>query len=195
MSEQFVLRWHYQEFTLLKNLTSFLENDILTDVTISVDSHTVKAHKLVLAMCSVYFFQLFQEMADTQHPVIVLHNVALSDIKAVLAFIYRGQCVVDREQLPGLLSLARLLKIQGLCDMKVPDKPIQADTSDKRPPPKEIPLETPPRPDERDATPPRPPLWDKPAESKSRPSPRPATNLHLADFADVPLKPDEDDDP
>ena len=60
MSEQFVLRWHYQEFTLLKNLTSFLENDILTDVTISVDSHTVKAHKLVLAMCSVYFFQLFQ---------------------------------------------------------------------------------------------------------------------------------------
>jgi hypothetical protein len=150
MSEQFVLRWHYQELTLLKNLSAFLESDVLTDVTISVDSHTVKAHKLVLAMCSVYFFQLFQvsfssnsphfcgktthlaalflpdihahilqEMGDTQHPVIVLHNVSLNDMKAVLAFIYRGQCVVSKEQLPGLLSLARLLKIQGLCDMKV----------------------------------------------------------------------------
>ncbi|EFA08735.1 longitudinals lacking protein, isoforms H/M/V [Tribolium castaneum] len=134
MSEQFVLRWHYQELTLLKNLTTFLENDVLTDVTISVESHTVKAHKLVLAMCSVYFFQLFQEMRDTQHPVIVLHNVALSDIKAVLAFIYRGQCVVSKEQLPGLLSLAKLLKIQGLCDMKVPEKPQLNDiSSEKRP--------------------------------------------------------------
>jgi hypothetical protein len=62
---------------------------------------------------------VLQEMGDTQHPVIVLHNVSLNDMKAVLAFIYRGQCVVSKEQLPGLLSLARLLKIQGLCDMKV----------------------------------------------------------------------------
>lgn len=60
MSEQFVLRWHYQEITLLKNLATFLDTDVLTDVTISVDSHNIKAHRLVLAMCSVYFFQLFQ---------------------------------------------------------------------------------------------------------------------------------------
>ncbi|XP_044252746.1 protein bric-a-brac 1-like [Tribolium madens] len=173
MSEQFVLRWHYQEFTLLKNLATFLENDVLTDVTISVDSHTVKAHKLVLAMCSVYFFQLFQEMGDTQHPVIVLHNVSMSDIKAVLAFIYRGQCVVSKEQLPGLLSLAKLLKIQGLCDMKVPDKPLQNDiSSEKRPNTTDNAHKT----IQSEIS--TPPLWEKPAEH----------------FVDTFLKNDEEDD-
>lgn len=58
-------------------------------------------------------------MGNTQHPVIVLHNVTLNDLKAVLSFIYRGQCIVSKDQLPGMLSLAKLLKIQGLCDMKV----------------------------------------------------------------------------
>lgn len=58
-------------------------------------------------------------MDSVQNPVIVLHNVSADDIKAVLQFIYKGQCVVTREQLPSLLSVAKLLKIQGLCDMKV----------------------------------------------------------------------------
>ncbi|CAG9773934.1 unnamed protein product [Ceutorhynchus assimilis] len=40
----------------------------------------------------------------------------------MLAFMYRGQCVVSKDQLPNLLSIAKLLKIQGLCDMKVPEK-------------------------------------------------------------------------
>ncbi|RZC27660.1 longitudinals lacking protein, isoforms H/M/V [Asbolus verrucosus] len=173
MSEQFVLRWHYQEVTLIKNLSTFLESDALTDVTISVESQNVKAHRLVLAMCSVYFFQLFQEMGDTQHPVIVLHNVAFTDLKAVLAFIYRGQCIVSKEQLPSLLSLARLLKIQGLCDMKVvPEKNVQCDSSNEKGPLN--PDETATRPAEdapaindtykKQTASSKNALWDKPAE-------------------------------
>ncbi|KAJ8943102.1 hypothetical protein NQ318_009176 [Aromia moschata] len=124
--QQFVLRWHYHETTLIHNLPCLLESDILTDVTLSVGTQHVKAHKVILAMCSVYFLQLFQEMKAT-HPVVVLHNVSIDDIKAILAFVYRGQCVVSQEQLPSLLSVAKLLKIQGLCDMKVPDKQVQND--------------------------------------------------------------------
>lgn len=55
----------------------------------------------------------------TTHPVVVLHNVSIDDVRAILSFVYRGQCVVSQEQLPSLLSVAKLLKIQGLCDMKV----------------------------------------------------------------------------
>lgn len=58
-------------------------------------------------------------MEPLQHPVIVLHNTSLEDLKAVLSFIYRGHCLVSKDQLPSLLSVAKLLKIQGLCDMKV----------------------------------------------------------------------------
>ncbi|KAJ8978991.1 hypothetical protein NQ317_015707 [Molorchus minor] len=126
--QQFILRWHYHETTLVHNLPCLLESEVLTDVTLSVGTQHVKAHKLILAMCSVYFLQLFQEMKAT-HPVVVLHNVGIDDIKAILSFMYRGQCVVSQEQLPSLLSVAKLLKIQGLCDMKVPDK--QVKTSDR----------------------------------------------------------------
>lgn len=58
--QQFVLRWHYHETTLVHNLPCLLESDILTDVTLSVGAQHVKAHKIILAMCSVYFLQLFQ---------------------------------------------------------------------------------------------------------------------------------------
>ncbi|KAK9887812.1 hypothetical protein WA026_000127 [Henosepilachna vigintioctopunctata] len=127
-NQQFVLRWHYHESTILGNLPMLLETNMLTDLTISVGQDTVKAHKVILALCSSYFFQLFQNMDNVQNPVIVLHNVNLDDIMAVLQFIYKGQCVVTKEQLPSLLSVAKLLKIQGLCDMKVPENSIDSES-------------------------------------------------------------------
>lgn len=45
--------------------------------------------------------------------------MSFEEVKAILSFMYRGQCVVSQDQLPSLLSVAKLLKIQGLCDMKV----------------------------------------------------------------------------
>ncbi|XP_076260828.1 uncharacterized protein LOC143196840 [Rhynchophorus ferrugineus] len=128
MTDQFVLKWHYHETTLIQNLPYLLDNDILSDVTISVGAQHIKAHKIILAMCSVYFLQLFQEMKHTQHPVVVLHNASIEDVRAMLAFMYRGQCVVSKDQLPNLLSVAKLLKIQGLCDMKVPEKDVSAES-------------------------------------------------------------------
>lgn len=58
-------------------------------------------------------------MGPIIHPVIILHNVQFEDLKAVISFIYKGQCLVTKQQIPSLLSVAKLLKIQGLCDMKV----------------------------------------------------------------------------
>ncbi|XP_056633108.1 protein bric-a-brac 1-like [Diorhabda sublineata] len=124
--QQFVLRWHYHENTLVHNFPCFLDGDILTDVTLSVGSHHVKAHKIILAMCSVYFLQLFQEMKSA-HPVVILHDVSFDELKAILSFMYRGQCVVAQDQLPSLLSVAKLLKIQGLCDMKVPNNRLRSE--------------------------------------------------------------------
>lgn len=58
--QQFILRWHYHDSTIFQNLLRFFDGDILTDVTLSVGSRRVKAHKVILGMCSVYFLQLFQ---------------------------------------------------------------------------------------------------------------------------------------
>ncbi|KAF5288340.1 hypothetical protein FQR65_LT12074 [Abscondita terminalis] len=118
--QQFILRWHYHETTLLRNLPQLLDSEVLTDITISADNQLIKAHKVVLASCSPYFLQLFQNMGALQHPIVILHNTNNDDLKSLIAFIYRGQCLVTKRQLPGLLSLAKLLQIQGLCDMKIP---------------------------------------------------------------------------
>lgn len=58
-------------------------------------------------------------MGALQHPVIILHNTSYDDLRCLISFIYRGQCLITKNQLPSLLSLAKLLQIQGLCDMKV----------------------------------------------------------------------------
>lgn len=60
MGDQFVLRWHCHEPTLMKNLPCLLDSELLTDVTISVGQQDVRAHRLVLATCSTYFLDLFQ---------------------------------------------------------------------------------------------------------------------------------------
>lgn len=58
--QQFILRWHYHETTLLRNLPHLLESEILTDITLSADNQVIKAHRIILATCSSYFLQLFQ---------------------------------------------------------------------------------------------------------------------------------------
>jgi len=120
--QQFILRWHYHETTLLRNLPQLLESEILTDITLSADNQIIKAHRIVLATCSSYFLQLFQNMGSLQHPVIILHNTSYDDLRCLISFIYRGQCLITKNQLPSLLSLAKLLQIQGLCDMKLPQE-------------------------------------------------------------------------
>lgn len=62
---------------------------------------------------------MFKDMGPIIHPVIILHNVPYDDLKAIISFIYKGQCLVTKQQIPSLLSCAKLLKIQGLCDIKV----------------------------------------------------------------------------
>lgn len=58
--QQYVLKWHYHETTLLSGLPKLLDSELLTDITLSVGCHSIKAHRVVLATCSAYFLQLFQ---------------------------------------------------------------------------------------------------------------------------------------
>lgn len=58
-------------------------------------------------------------MGYLQHPLIILHNTSYEDLRCLMSFIYKGHCFVTKKQLPSLIALAKLLQIQGLCDMKV----------------------------------------------------------------------------
>ncbi|KAK9739366.1 BTB/POZ domain [Popillia japonica] len=121
MEEQYLLRWHCHESTLTKNLPVLLDSNVLTDCAVAAGSKTYKAHKVILAACSPYFLEIFQNIGPLESSIIVLHDVNPEDIEAILSYIYRGQCLVTKQQIPRLVHLSRALKIQGLCNMKIQD--------------------------------------------------------------------------
>ncbi|GJQ82262.1 hypothetical protein Trydic_g19461 [Trypoxylus dichotomus] len=107
MEEQYLLRWHRHETTLTKNLPALLESNVLTDCTVAAGCKTYRAHK--------------QNVGPLESSIIVLHDVNAEDIEVILSYIYRGQCFVTKTQIPRLVHLAKTLKIQGLCNMKIQD--------------------------------------------------------------------------
>lgn len=59
-TQQFCLRWHNYQSTLLSTLPQLLDGDDLTDVTLCAGNRSLKAHRVVLSACSEYFKELFK---------------------------------------------------------------------------------------------------------------------------------------
>lgn len=57
---------------------------------------------------------LLQNVAQTQHPIIVLPFTSHQDLLAVLRFMYRGEVNITQPELPGLLACAESLRVKGL---------------------------------------------------------------------------------
>lgn len=88
----------------------------MTDVTLSADGKTVRAHRVVLSACSTFFSELFRTLEPPLHPVIVLPGASFPSLIALLTFMYSGEVNVFEEQINNLLSLAETLGIKGLAD-------------------------------------------------------------------------------
>lgn len=115
--QQFCLRWHNYQSSLLASLPQFLDGDDLTDVTLSAGGRNLRAHRVVLSACSQYFREIFKELQPYQHPVIVLPGMNFRDLCALVTFMYSGEVNIYQEQLPGLLSMADTLHIRGLTEV------------------------------------------------------------------------------
>ncbi|CAB0044984.1 unnamed protein product [Trichogramma brassicae] len=115
--QQFCLRWHNFQNTLLSSLPKLLDGGYLTDVTLSAGGRHVHAHRLILSACSYYFKELFKDMNSLQHPVIVLPGMEYANLCALVTFMYNGEVNIYQEQLPALLAMADALHIRGLADI------------------------------------------------------------------------------
>lgn len=115
-TQQFCLRWHNYQSSLLATLPQLLDGDDLTDVTLCAGSRSLKAHRVVLSACSEYFKELFKELGPSHHPVIVLPGVEFADLCALVTFMYSGEVNIYESQLASLLSMADVLHIRGLAD-------------------------------------------------------------------------------
>lgn len=112
---QFSLRWNNyvshvtDAFNLLR-----LDNDMV-DVTLCCEGGKIKAHKMLLSVCSDYFKQIFKEN-PCQHPVIIFKNVKFDDLNAIVNFMYHGEVNIFQEQLESFLITAEMLEVKGLTD-------------------------------------------------------------------------------
>lgn len=65
--EQFSLCWNNYNTNLSTGFHESLCRGDLVDVTLAAEGHLVKAHRLVLSVCSPYFQKMFTQMPANQH--------------------------------------------------------------------------------------------------------------------------------
>lgn len=131
-SQRFCLRWNNHQSNLLSVFDQLLHAETFTDVTLAVEGHLLKAHKMVLSACSPYFQALFVNHQE-KHPIVILKDVPYADMKSLLDFMYRGEVSVDQERLTAFLRVAESLRIKGLTEVN--DEKAEAPAASVGPPP------------------------------------------------------------
>ena len=53
-------------------------------------------------------------MAERKHPYIVITDMNSKELEALLAYMYNGEVIVQRENIPNVMKAAEYLKIKGL---------------------------------------------------------------------------------
>ncbi|XP_032522636.2 protein abrupt-like isoform X1 [Danaus plexippus] len=114
--QQFSLRWHNHQNSVIGALGRMLTTGALSDVTLSATGVNLKAHRIVLAACSQYFAKLFKDVETENSTLVVVLNCEAEELRLLLTFMYTGEVTAGRSALPALLQLARTLQVSGLTD-------------------------------------------------------------------------------
>lgn len=140
--EQFSLCWNNFNSNLSAGFHESLCRGDLVDVMLAAEGQFVKAHRLVLSVCSPLFHKMFTQMPVNQQAcgkyflsliykndgilfiyfVIVFDLVFLKDVsyaalKDLIQFMYCGEVNIKQEALPAFISTAEALQIKGLTDV------------------------------------------------------------------------------
>ncbi|XP_041859879.1 zinc finger and BTB domain-containing protein 17 [Melanotaenia boesemani] len=100
--------WHSAE--VLEQLNRQRKQGLLCDCTFVVDGVDFKAHKAVLAACSVYFRTLFLDQKDVVH--LDISNAA--GLGQVLDFMYTAKLSLSLQNIEDVLSVAHFLQMQEI---------------------------------------------------------------------------------
>ncbi|RVE55671.1 hypothetical protein OJAV_G00234030 [Oryzias javanicus] len=100
--------WHSGE--VLEQLNRQRKQGVLCDCTFVVDGVDFKAHKALLAACSVYFRTLFLDQKDVVH--LDISNAA--GLGQVLDFMYTSKLNLNPQNVEDVLSVAHFLQMQEI---------------------------------------------------------------------------------
>ncbi|XP_055385191.1 modifier of mdg4 isoform X17 [Condylostylus longicornis] len=137
--EQFSLCWNNFNSNLSAGFHESLCRGDLVDVTLAAEGQFIKAHRLVLSVCSPYFRKMFTQMPTNQHAFVFLKDVSHSALKDLIQFMYCGEVNVKQDALPAFISTAEALQIKGLTDGD--PAPSQSPAKPSTPAPQQIPAQ------------------------------------------------------
>lgn len=115
-TQAFCLRWNNYQTNMVNVLDQIFHDEKYVDVTLVCEGTFIKAHKIVLSACSPYFQHIFDTVASP-HPVIILKDMLLTELKPILDFMYKGEIYVAKDQIGILLRVAENLKVRGLAEV------------------------------------------------------------------------------
>ena len=113
----------------LPKMLAFLKAEKMTDVTLSAEGKLIKAHKLILALSSQYFEELFTTLTDN-HPVIVLKDVSFRNLLLILEFSYTGSVDLTPDDVKEFKRVADSLRIKVDFVVSEQDKETEQTSSD-----------------------------------------------------------------
>ncbi|XP_058827388.1 broad-complex core protein-like isoform X1 [Topomyia yanbarensis] len=111
--DEFALCWNNFADNIASGFQNLYDRGDLVDVTIACDGKLLKAHKIVLAICSPYFQDMFMTN-PCKHPIIVLKDVSVTVMQELLQFMYQGEVNVKHSELQSFMKIAETLQIKGL---------------------------------------------------------------------------------
>ncbi|XP_015191145.1 PREDICTED: GDNF-inducible zinc finger protein 1-like [Polistes dominula] len=129
--EQFSLIWNSFPRNLSSGLYTLLIDEQLVDVTLTAEGQILRAHKLILSVCSSYFNRIFKENS-CKHPIVILQDVNYRDLFAILQFMYQGEVSIKQEDISNFLKVAEILQIKGLTTERKEKKDKTLDDSDDK---------------------------------------------------------------
>ena len=112
-STKFCLRWNDFEANISSAFLDLKEEKDFADVTLVCAEGQVEAHKVILAASSPFFKKILKQSPHS-HPLIYLKGIKLSDVEALLKFIYHGEVNVEEANLDTFLEVADEVKVKGL---------------------------------------------------------------------------------
>lgn len=133
MAEEFALCWNNYTDNITNGFQSLLFQGSLCDVTlgaylimektkfhlqisfsiVAVEGKLLKAHKIVLSICSPYLQEMFITHSH-QHPIIILKDMNAKLVSNLLEFMYIGSVNVKQSELQAFMKIAETLQIKGL---------------------------------------------------------------------------------
>ncbi|XP_054168003.1 zinc finger and BTB domain-containing protein 41-like [Oppia nitens] len=119
-SQAYCLRRANHMSDMIENFDRMFKDESLTDCAlICAEGHAIKAHRMILSASSPFFRTVFEQMSNQcpNYPMVYLKDMPMSDLRAIIEFIYTGEVTVGQEQLESVIRSGEALRIKGLVDI------------------------------------------------------------------------------